>query len=120
MDSLLSKIGICSLFLCVGISCSGGSDESDVSSDPDNSSISLQQLSINPFVLTRTVGERYQFQAMGSYSDGSQNDLTDSVTWSIDDSDVASVDTFTSKGLVEFLSTGSTFLRAEHENHSAQ
>ncbi|MES9990466.1 MAG: Ig-like domain-containing protein, partial [Candidatus Thiodiazotropha sp.] len=106
--------------MCVGTSCTGGSDDSDSTSDPDNSAITLQQLSINPFVLTRAVGERYQFQAMGSYSDGSQNDLTDSVAWSVDDTAVADVDTFTSKGLVEFLSTGSTFLRAEHENHSAQ
>jgi hypothetical protein len=81
---------------------------------------SLQQISIQPSVLTREQGQSYQFELVGYFSDGSSSSLTMQADWSVDDSSIAIVDNATSKGLVAFDTVGSTILRASVNQFSAQ
>ena len=69
----------------------------------------LQSISITPPTASFTVGERRQIQAIGTYSDGSQQDLTNSATWTSSSSAIATV---SSSGMVGGVAVGNATLQA--------
>jgi uncharacterized protein YjdB len=71
-------------------------------------SAELVSLAVTPAAATVTVGETAQFTASGTFSDGSQQDLTGSVTWTSSDRAVAEVSNAAgSNGLASGLAAGS-------------
>jgi RHS repeat-associated protein len=72
----------------------------------------LATLALSPSTPTRNVGEPLQFQALGTLTDGTTQDLTGAVTWSSSNPEVA---TITSPGgLATLLAPGSTTITAAH------
>ncbi len=67
----------------------------------------LQRIEVSPKVTGISVGETLQFQAMGSYSDGDRQDITNQVTWNVDKQALASISNATgTKGNLEAKSSG--------------
>jgi 6-phosphogluconolactonase (cycloisomerase 2 family) len=52
---------------------------------------SLQVTPMNPTILSSVLGQTQQFVAVGTYSDGSQQFLTSSVSWSSSDTSIATI-----------------------------
>jgi 6-phosphogluconolactonase (cycloisomerase 2 family)/uncharacterized protein YjdB len=73
----------------------------------------LTSISVAPANLTLHVGSTRQFIATGSYSDGSQQNITASVTWSSAAATVASINnTAGSNGIATAVGAGSTTITA--------
>jgi len=73
----------------------------------------LTSISVAPVNLTLHVGSTRQFIATGIYSDGSQQDITASVTWSAAAATVATIDnTAGSNGIATAVAAGSTTIAA--------
>jgi len=73
----------------------------------------LTSISVGPANLTLHVGSTRQFIATGGYSDGSQQDITASVTWSSATATVASISNVAgSSGIATAVSAGSTTITA--------
>lgn len=70
---------------------------------------SLQSISVTPAVFSIPPGGTQQLTAVGSFSDGSKQDLTSSVTWISSNSLVAGV---SGSGLVSGLAVGQTSIQA--------
>ncbi len=68
----------------------------------------LQSITITPDNAALTVGEERQLRATGTYSDGSQQDLTQDVAWTSSSSAIA---TISSSGMVSGISVGKTTLQ---------
>lgn len=80
----------------------------------------LTSISVGPANLTLQVGTTRQFIATGSYSDGSQQDITASVTWSSTTATVATINnTSGSNGIVTAVAAGSTTIAAASGTLSA-
>jgi len=73
----------------------------------------LVSLAVSPTSSSIALGTTAQFKATGTYTDGSNQDLTNSVTWS---SSNASAATISSSGLATSLATGSTTISATSSN----
>ncbi|HAS55300.1 MAG TPA: hypothetical protein DCS42_14830 [Nitrospiraceae bacterium] len=104
---LLRKIAVLGIFsfLLLEIMGCGGSGASPV----------LVSLTIAPADSSITLGATQQFTATGTYSDGSTQDLTSSVTWTSSDTTVAPID---SAGLATSAGAGSTTIKATSGNIS--
>jgi Bacterial Ig-like domain (group 2)/Divergent InlB B-repeat domain len=84
----------------------------------------LVSLSVSPSAVTTAVGQNVQFHAIGSYviqseshpRPGSNQDITDQVSWTSTDSTVATV---SSSGAAQVLAPGSTTITATKGNLSA-
>ena len=73
----------------------------------------LTSISVAPVNLALHIGSTRQYIATGSYSDGSQQDITASVTWSSAATTVASINnTAGSNGIATAISAGSTTITA--------
>jgi 6-phosphogluconolactonase (cycloisomerase 2 family)/uncharacterized protein YjdB len=73
----------------------------------------LTSISVAPANLTLHVGSTRQFIATGSYSDGSQQNITASVTWSSTAATVASINNVAgSNGIATAVAAGSTTITA--------
>jgi 6-phosphogluconolactonase (cycloisomerase 2 family) len=73
----------------------------------------LTSISVAPANLTLHVGSTRQFIATGGYSDGSQQDITASVTWSSTAATVASINNVAgSNGVATAVGAGSTTITA--------
>jgi 6-phosphogluconolactonase (cycloisomerase 2 family) len=73
----------------------------------------LTSISVTPANLTLHVGATRQFIATGSYSDGSQQNITASVTWSSAAATVASINNVAgSSGIATAVAAGSTTIMA--------
>ncbi|MEW5248434.1 Ig-like domain-containing protein [Microbulbifer sp. 2201CG32-9] len=113
MAILLSVI----LSACGG---SGGSNGSDTTPTPEPEEPTLVSIQVSPAQdassdgagVSVKVGDRLQFTAQGSYSDGSTADITDSVDWSSDATAIASVD---SQGNVTAVSAGKAAVSASQD-----
>ena len=69
----------------------------------------LQSIDVSPPNPTIDVGQTVQFQATGRYSDASTSDITNDVTWGINDQNVASI---TSAGLATGAGLGNATISA--------
>ncbi|WP_299939492.1 Ig-like domain-containing protein, partial [uncultured Microbulbifer sp.] len=69
----------------------------------------LTSIQVTPAVVELPRGNSQQFTALGRYNDGSTADLTNSVNWASDDTDIASVDTL---GELRAVAIGSTTVTA--------
>lgn len=72
-------------------------------------SASLVSIAVSPNETTIPVGSNQQFIATGTYTDGSTQDLTSSVTWT---SSTASVSTINTAGLATTVANGATTISA--------
>ncbi|CAK2091555.1 BIG2 domain-containing protein [Vibrio crassostreae] len=69
----------------------------------------LVEIDIAPLLITLPLGETQQYTAVGLYSDGSNQDITTEVTWSIDDTSIATID---NTALLTAASLGTTKVNA--------
>jgi uncharacterized repeat protein (TIGR03803 family) len=70
-------------------------------------------IAVTPAIPTSYVGTSVQFQAVGSYSDGSTSDVTAAVTWNSTTASVATISNASgSPGLATTLANGSTTITA--------
>jgi trimeric autotransporter adhesin len=65
-------------------------------------------------------GATRRFTAIGVYADGSTSDLTDSVTWSASNSQIATADAASKKGNVALIGSGSVAISASYDGISTQ
>ncbi|MFZ0665599.1 MAG: Ig-like domain-containing protein [Acidimicrobiales bacterium] len=73
----------------------------------------LLAIEVNPGATNLPVGETEQFSAIGEYSDGSQQDLTDSVTWSSLETDYVTVSNAKhEQGVVTAVAVGASTITA--------
>ena len=72
-------------------------------------SSSLVSVAVTPANPSLAVGQQQQFTATGTYSDGSQKNLTSTATWT---SSATSVATVSSTGLATAVAAGSTTIKA--------
>src|SRR5579871_3137900 len=87
------------------IGCGGGS----ITTLPTPAA-TLMSIAVSPSSTTAAIGTTQQFTAKGSYSDGTTQDLTKSVTWS---SSSASVATISSDGVATLVGAGKATISAE-------
>lgn len=111
MGSISSKCdsALIALICAIAISLSGcgGSPQSTGSVSPPAKS--LTSISITPANPHVPLGDKQQFVATGSYSDGSQQDLTQSVVWKSSQADVAAI---AAPGLATSQQLGKTTINA--------
>jgi uncharacterized protein YjdB/N-acetylneuraminic acid mutarotase len=79
-------------------------------------SAALVSLALNPSSTTIAVGTSSQYQAIGTYSDGSTLDVTPFLSWSSSSSNIASIST---SGLVQSLIQGTTTITGTLDSVSA-
>jgi uncharacterized protein YjdB len=80
----------------------------------------LKSISISPSSATIFVGSSQQFAATGTYSDGSTQNLTTTLNWSVSPSTVATIsDTAGSQGLAQAPATGEATITATSGTISA-
>jgi len=73
----------------------------------------LQSLAVSPNTVSVAAGRSQQFTATGTYSDGSTQNLTTSVTWNSASTDIATVSNASgSKGLATTIKKGDTTIAA--------
>ncbi|MCP4600110.1 MAG: hypothetical protein GY847_06160 [Proteobacteria bacterium] len=83
--------------------------DTDTDADADGGADSLlESLQLTPPLLELALGTAGKLQAIGKYEDDSTSDLTDSATWSIDNTLVAVV----SGGIVQALNSGQAIVTA--------
>ncbi len=78
------------LLLSVLLTACGGGGGSDAEFIDDR--VLLENIRVTPASASIAAGLTQAFTATGEYSDGSEQDLTNSVNWSSSDADVASID----------------------------
>ena len=77
-----------------------------------SSAAKLQKITLTPANPTLAKGENLQLAAMGGYTDGSQQTLSDSVTWQTSAGNVASI---TEQGQVTAMTEGSAQVSASYQ-----
>jgi uncharacterized protein YjdB len=81
------KLGSCFLsvlLISTMVGCAGTSSAPPVT-------VTLDAISVTPSASSIAFGTTQQFKAMGSFSDGSSQDITSSVTWSSSDNTIATI-----------------------------
>jgi hypothetical protein len=89
-------------FISLILGCGGGG-----SSSP--SSMTLTGISVTPTNPSMPVGAAQQFKAIGTYSDGTTNDITTQVIWNSSDS---SISTINNSGIATGLAAGTSSITA--------
>ena len=87
--------------------CNG--DNNNDNSNNDNNGVLLTSIAVTPATPSMPLGLKQQFTAMGTYSDGTSSDITNSATWSSDDSTVATIN---ASGLAMGVIPGSVAITA--------
>jgi len=91
--------------------CNGGSTSDAVQQlVEDNLPVSLERVEVTPTNPTTPLGVGVQFTATAVFSDSTNADVTDQVTWSSTDLGVATID---AAGMTTTISTGNTTIAAE-------
>jgi uncharacterized protein YjdB len=70
----------------------------------------LSSITISPTSASTNAGDTMQYQALGTLQDGTQVDITDSVTWSSSNKSVATIN---SAGLATAVASGTTYIVAK-------
>ncbi|WP_413586122.1 PA14 domain-containing protein [Bdellovibrio sp. HCB274] len=76
-------------------------------------SVTLTSLQISPSQITMLAATQKNLKVIGTYNDGSTQDLTQTAVWSSSDNSKLSVDTTSNKGLVNAISGGTANVMAE-------
>jgi uncharacterized protein YjdB len=105
----------CAIWLFVSLSLLAScSSKSALTSNGGNSgspgAATLTGVSVSPNVASVSVSSTVAFKAMGSYSDGTTQDLTSTAQWSSSDSSIAGV---TAPGVAMGMASGSTTISAQ-------
>jgi hypothetical protein len=98
--------------ICIGImtACGGGGSSTSTSpSSPSTPSPTLQSITVSPSDPSILAGGNEQYSAAGKFSDGSNQNVTSSVTWTSSNATVATVNT---AGLATTLTEGTTTITA--------
>ena len=77
----------------------------------------LLSLTVSPNPFQVALGSTGQAKATGTFSDGTERDLTSSVSWTVEGANIASI---SSTGVIRPNSTGAGFLRAVYETVSTK
>ncbi|MCR5662774.1 MAG: Ig-like domain-containing protein [bacterium] len=72
--------------------------------------LALESITLSPVGYYGSVGSQRSFTALGHYNNHNSKEITSSVHWSVDNTDIATV---SDRGVVSFVSTGTTTIRAE-------
>lgn len=88
------------------------------STTPATSTTSLVSIAIKPINKTIALGYVQQFTAIGTYSDKSTQNITNNVTWSSSNGNIASIDS--TKGTATANALGSTTIQATLSGITAQ
>ena len=108
--AIASAAGTATITACTGSICGS----TTITSSP-----TLTSIAVSPSSPTLGVGASQQFTATGSYSDGSQQNLTTSATWSTSDSSVATMSNTTeTQGFSVAMAVGSATITATLGNVS--
>ena len=87
-----------------------------------NASITVSAATLQQIEITASneipVGSSEQAIATGIYNDSSTQDITNQVTWSVDNNTIASIDI--NSGLIDFIQAGNIIINAELEGITAQ
>ncbi len=105
------------LIASFGLEGCGGSSSPSSPADiitPDPVVRTLQSISIAPFINTLPKGSEQGFTVTGLYSDNSNEDISQQVTWSVDNSTNASVD---NSGKLQALKAGTVTITAQAEDN---
>jgi hypothetical protein len=102
----------CFMGTLMALGCGGGSASSQAVTAKTLSSLAIKPASVSSIVL----GSSQQFTATGTYSDGSTQDVTDSVSWT---SSAPAVATISASGLATALAVGPTNIGASMSSISA-
>ena len=94
------------VFLLAGCNLGGGSNDNGAE---------LTAIAVTPANSSIPNGLTKQFSAMGTYDDGTSSDISDSVSWSSDDSAIA---TISASGLATGVATGSMVITASSNSPS--
>lgn len=118
---LLTKRGclfLLTVMMLTIVSCGGGagSDNNDDSGEPD---ITLESIEITPSIPSIAIGTNQQFTAIGIYSNNTDQDLTDSVTWGSSNTAAAAIEAG-GKGIVNCIDEGQTTITATLEGISGK
>lgn len=109
------------LSACNGGGGSSGTANTDPNPTPDPTppvpEVNLESLSLSIIDSTLDINETFQLTATGRYSDDSERDLSDQVTWTVEQTDIATV---SSSGLLIARSAGSTTITASKDGVAAQ
>ncbi|WP_413576687.1 PA14 domain-containing protein [Bdellovibrio sp. HCB290] len=82
-------------------------------------SVTLTSLQISPAQVTMLAATQKNLKVIGTYNDGSTQDLTQTAVWSSSDNSKATVDGSSSKGLVNAIAGGTANVMAEVGSISA-
>ena len=93
----------------VTISAQSGTVHGSATLSVTAAAVNLQSITISPAASSMPINTSQQFTATGAYSDGSNSDLTNLVTWS---SSTTSVATINPTGLASSLTSGTTNISA--------
>lgn len=114
------------MFFAVALlgACGGGGSSSSSPAPVTPQEVSLETIVITPQTATMAAGTSKQFAAEATYSDGSQADVTEDVTWSVDDGAVMSIENAAdgagaSAGKVTGLTPGKSFISASLDGVTA-
>ncbi len=110
----MGTIALLACFLSILNACGGtpGTGHSNKNSDK-----SLSSLLISPTNPVVPIGDSERFAVTGVFSDGSKQDVTSTVTWTIANPDIASVD---KTGMAVAKHSGNTVIEAESGSTSAK
>lgn len=86
---------------------------SEDSEDPNQ----IVFLQISPDNISGTIGSTQQLTVTAMFADQHTEDIADDLTWSVEDKNIAQID---SNGLLEFLGAGSTTVSVKNADGSAQ
>jgi hypothetical protein len=105
-----TRIGLCLLVIlsiCALVGC--GSSSSANNQTTSTPTPALESITVTPALTSLAVGATQQFQAMGSYSDGSSKNISSNVTWSSSASGIATIST---SGLLTGVKGGAVTITA--------
>ncbi len=107
------------MFFAVGLitACGGGGSSSSSPAPATPQEVTLETIVITPQTASLAAGTTEQFSAEATYSDGSQADVTEDVTWSADDTAVITVENAAdgasaTAGRVTGVAPGTSFISA--------
>lgn len=102
------------------VGCGGGGATAISSGTGTPSQVTLNLISVSPATATLTVGATVQFKATGTYSNGTTQDLTDSVTWTSSNTTEVTIESSgqQSPGLATGVAAGSVTVTASSSSRS--
>ena len=97
------------LLIGLGLLLQGCSTQSGAPSTPQQTPPTIASLNVSPANPSAVAGQGQQFTATGNYSNGSQQDLTKTASWSSSNTSISTID---ASGMATTIQAGSTTIGA--------